>query len=144
MEKLGIKELSDLFEVSEQTFRFYDSKGLFPFMKREENKYRYALVKDLHWFKMVFILKSTGMEIANIKEYLDLCMQGDSTVKERFEIIVKQKEELKIKMSSMQEQLDLLTTKEKHYKKIIETGQEDDWNPINFEVVLKEKNIKKI
>ncbi|AUM62688.1 MerR family transcriptional regulator [Spiroplasma monobiae] len=142
MEKLGVKELSNIFEVSEQTFRFYDSKGLFPFMKREDNNYRYALIDDLQWFKMVFILRNAGMEINNVKEYIDLCMVGDSTIESRFEIIMKQKQLLKNKILSLEEQLDLLTLKETHYKKILETGQVDDWNPINFDEVLREKNIK--
>ncbi|AUB31657.1 MerR family transcriptional regulator [Spiroplasma floricola] len=136
MKKLGIKELTKIFNVTEQTFRFYDSKELFPFMKRELNNYRYANFEDLQWFKMVFILRDAGMEIKKIKEYLNLCLQGDGTVTERFNIIVAQKNILLEKINNLKEQLDLLNLKELHYKKIIETGIEDEWNPINFNKLI--------
>ncbi|AGR42148.1 MerR family transcriptional regulator [Spiroplasma diminutum] len=141
VKKIGIKQLANLFDVTEQTIRFYDSKGVFPYLKREENNYRYANFEDLEWFKMVFILRNAGMELNNIKIYLDLCIEGDKTAPERLKIIVTQKEALKEKIQKLNDELDLLNNKEKHYENLIKTGEMDKWNPINFEVELKNKKI---
>ncbi|WP_028124601.1 MerR family transcriptional regulator [Mesoplasma melaleucae] len=67
-EKLGIKEIAKIFDVSKQTIRFYDAKELFPFFEGEKNYYRYVTFENLQWFKIVFLLRTAGMEIKNIKE----------------------------------------------------------------------------
>ncbi|AVN64743.1 MULTISPECIES: MerR family transcriptional regulator [Mesoplasma] len=138
-QKLSIKEIATIFDVSEQTIRFYDSKGLLPFFERENNNYRYTTVENLQWFKMVFLLRSAGMEIKNIKEYINLCMEGDSTVPQRLKIIQDQKKELVSKIKGLQSELELLTSKEKHYKKILEENILDEWNPVNFEEIIQKK-----
>ncbi|ATQ35332.1 hypothetical protein MENTO_v1c01760 [Mesoplasma entomophilum] len=138
-QKLGIKEIATIFDVSEQTIRFYDSKGLLPFFEREDNNYRYTTVENLQWFKMVFLLRSAGMEIKNIREYINLCMEGDSTVPQRLKIIQSQKKDLISKIKGLQSELELLTSKEKHYKKILEENILDEWNPVNFEEIIQKK-----
>ncbi|ATZ21382.1 MerR family transcriptional regulator [Mesoplasma tabanidae] len=138
-QKLGIKEIASIFEVSEQTIRFYDSKGLLPFFEREDNNYRYTTVENLQWFKMVFLLRTAGMEIKNIKEYINLCMEGDSTIPQRLKIIQDQKKDLVLKIKGLQSELEVLTSKEKHYKKILEENILDDWNPVNFEEIIQRK-----
>ncbi|AAT75528.1 HTH transcriptional regulator merR family [Mesoplasma florum L1] len=138
-QKLSIKEIATIFDVSEQTIRFYDSKGLLPFFEREDNNYRYTTVENLQWFKMVFLLRSAGMEIKNIKEYINLCMEGDSTVPQRLKIIQDQKKDLVSKIKGLQSELELLTSKEKHYKKILEENILDEWNPVNFEEIIQKK-----
>ncbi|AVN58781.1 hypothetical protein CG002_00860 [Mesoplasma florum] len=138
-QKLSIKEIATIFDVSEQTIRFYDSKGLLPFFEREDNNYRYTTVENLQWFKMVFLLRSAGMEIKNIKEYINLCMEGDSTVPQRLKIIQEQKKDLVSKIKGLQSELELLTSKEKHYKKILEENILDEWNPVNFEEIIQKK-----
>ncbi|WP_106078813.1 MerR family transcriptional regulator [Mesoplasma coleopterae] len=138
-QKLGIKEIATIFDVSEQTIRFYDSKGLLPFFEREDNNYRYTTVENLQWFKMVFLLRSAGMEIKNIREYINLCMEGDSTVPQRLKIIQNQKKDLISKIKGLQSELELLASKEKHYKKILEENILDEWNPVNFEEIIQKK-----
>ncbi|AUF83450.1 MerR family transcriptional regulator [Mesoplasma syrphidae] len=140
MDKVGIKELSKLFNVSEQTVRFYDSKGLFPFFYRESNNYRFTYEKDLQWFRMVFLLRKSGMEIKNIQRYINLCMEGDQTLIERLEIIQSQKISLQSKIDDLQDEMRVLTSKEQHYQMVIETGTVDDWNPVNFKELLQKTN----
>ncbi|WP_051418391.1 MerR family transcriptional regulator [Mesoplasma seiffertii] len=136
MNKVGIKQLTKLFNVSEQTIRFYDAKGLFPFFYREDNNYRFTYEKDLQWFRMVFLLRKSGMEIKNIQRYINLCMEGDRTLVERLEIIQSQKVSLQAKIDDLQDEMRVLTSKEAHYQMVIETGVVDDWNPVNFRELL--------
>lgn len=133
MKKVGIKELTKIFSVSEQTIRFYDSKGLFPFFYRENNNYRFTYEKDLQWFRMVFLLRKSGMKIKHIQRYINLCMEGDSTLVERLGIIQTQKQSLQAKIDDLQDEMKILTSKEQHYEMVIKTGVIDDWNPVNYQ-----------
>ena len=71
------------------------------------------------------------MDNKSIKKYIDLCIEGDSTIKERYEIIKTTKEKALTKMNDLQEQLKLLDYKESFYKDLIKNNKEDIWNPIN-------------
>ena len=82
-----IKEVSNIMDVSEHTLRFWAKSGFFPFIKRDENNIRLFSQSDLEWVKIVKCLRSVGTENKAIKRYIDLCNIGDSTIKERFEII---------------------------------------------------------
>lgn len=60
------------------------------------------------------------MPLSKIKEYMDLCILGDSTLNERLEIIRKQKEKAYLQMQEFQKKIDHLERKEKHYIEMIE------------------------
>ena len=82
-----IKEVADKMNVSEHTLRFWAKSGFFPFIKRNENNIRLFSDTDLEWVKIVKCLRAVGTENKAIKKYIDLCIIGDSTIKERYEII---------------------------------------------------------
>lgn len=82
-----IKEVAQLMEVSEHTIRFWAKSGFFPFVTRDKNNIRQFSENDLDWVKIVKCLRSVGTENKAIKRYIDLCIIGDSTIKERYEII---------------------------------------------------------
>ena len=82
-----IKEVSDKMNVSEHTLRFWAKSGFFPFVKRDKNNIRKFSENDLDWVKIVKCLRSVGTENKSIKKYIDLCIIGDSTIPERYDII---------------------------------------------------------
>lgn len=127
---LTIKEVAKAVEESEHTIRYYCKEGLFPFLTRDKNNVRKFTEEDLEGVRIVLCLRDTGMPLSKIKEYMDLCTQGDSTLNERLEIIRKQKEKAYLQMQEFQKKIDHLEWKEKHYIEMIEKGTEDDCNPI--------------
>ncbi len=82
-----IKEAADKTEVSEHTLRFWAKSGFFPFVKRNQNNIRIFSDSDLEWIKIVKCLRNVGTENKAIKKYIDLCIIGDSTIQERYQII---------------------------------------------------------
>ena len=126
-----IKEVSRKMEVSEHTLRFWAKCGFFPFVKRDENNIRQFSESDLEWVKIVKCLRSVGTENKAIKKYIDLCIIGDSTIPERFEIIKETKNNALKKMAELKQQLDLLDYKETFYKNLMENNLKDTWNPMN-------------
>ena len=126
-----IKEVADKMDVSEHTLRFWAKSGLFPFVKRDKNNIRMFSDNDLEWVKIVKCLRSVGTENKAIKRYIDLCILGDSTVKERYEIIQATKDKALKQMEECKKQIDLLEFKEKFYQNVINQNLKDTWNPMN-------------
>ncbi len=126
-----IKEVADKMNVSEHTLRFWAKSGFFPFVKRNENNIRQFSDNDLEWVKIVKCLRSVGTENKAIKKYIDLCIIGDSTIKERYQIILNTKEKALQQMEELKQQLNLLDYKENFYQNLIKNNLEDEWNPMN-------------
>ena len=106
--------------------------NIFPFIKRNENNIRLFSEDDLNWVKIVKCLRSIGTETKLVKRYIDLCIIGDSTIPERYEIIKTTKEKALQQMEELKVQLDLLNYKEAHYKNLIKNNLGDSWNPMNM------------
>lgn len=126
-----IKEVSKKLDVSEHTLRFWAKNGFFPFIQRDENNIRRFSENDLNWVKMVKCLRSVGTENKAIKRYIDLCIEGDSTIEERYKIILDTKAKAHKQMQDLQKQIDLLDYKESYYQNLIKNNLNDVWNPIN-------------
>ena len=126
-----IKEVADKMDVSEHTLRFWAKSGFFPFVTRDSNNIRRFSEDDLGWVKIVKCLRSVGTENKAIKKYIDLCIIGDSTVRERYEIIHQTKAKALKQLEETKKQLDLLNFKEKFYENLIKNNLKDSWNPMN-------------
>lgn len=126
-----IKEVAEKLDISEHTLRFWAKSGFFPFVKRDQNNIRQFSDNDLQWVKIVKCLRSVGTENKAIKRYIDLCIIGDSTIEERYKIILDTKEKALAQMDELKKQLELLDFKENFYKNLIKNNLEDSWNPMN-------------
>ena len=126
-----IKEVADRMDISEHTLRFWAKSGFFPFVTRNQNNIRMFSDDDLNWVKIVKCLRSVGTESKLVKRYIDLCIIGDSTIPERYEIIKATKEKALKQMEELKNQLNMLDYKEEHYKNLIKHNLDDNWNPMN-------------
>lgn len=126
-----IKEVAEKMDISEHTLRFWAKSGFFPFVKRNRNNIRQFSDNDLEWVKIVKCLRSVGTENKAIKRYIDLCIVGDSTIEERYKIILDTKEKALMQMDELKKQLAILEYKENFYKNLIKNNLKDIWNPMN-------------
>ena len=126
-----IKEVAEKMDISEHTLRFWAKSGFFPFVKRNQNNIRQFSDNDLEWVKIVKCLRSVGTENKAIKRYIDLCIVGDSTIEERYKIILGKKEKALMQMDELKKQLAILEYKESFYKNLIKNNLKDTWNPMN-------------
>ena len=85
-----IGQVSELFQLPVSTLRYYDKEGLFPEIKRSGG-IRHFDTKELEALRLVECLKKTGMEIKNIKQFMQWCTEGSETYPKRLELIQKQK-----------------------------------------------------
>lgn len=126
-----IKDVAQKLDISEHTLRFWAKSGFFPFVTRDKNNIRQFSEDDLGWVKIVKCLRSVGTENKAIKRYIDLCIIGDSTIKERYKIILDTKKKALLQMDELQKQLSMLDFKEKFYENLIKNDLKDTWNPMN-------------
>lgn len=118
-----------MLDLSEHAVRYYTDKGLIPSIIRDSHNSRLFNDESVNWLIGVKILKQCGMSIKEIKNYAELCIKGDSTVQERYEIILRQKERALLQLQETQNTIDYLEAKSEQYLNIIEGVINDSSNP---------------
>ena len=107
------------------TLRYYDKEGLLPFVNRSNGGIRKFQETDLKWLQVIECLKASGLQIKDIKRYIDLNLQGDSTLEERRRIFYTQKENVEREIKMLKSTLDMLTFKCWLYDTALESGGMD-------------------
>ena len=90
----SMKEACTLTNMTYENLKFYCNEGLVPNVKRDRRNYRVFDEHDIKWIQSLNCLKSCGMSIAEMKQYLALCMEGEGTIPERKMILAEKKETL--------------------------------------------------
>lgn len=111
-----IGEMAKKLGVAASTLRYYDKEGLFPFMERSEGGIRVFKESDYEFLKIIHCLKATGMQIKDIKNFIELVLQGDESINARLEIFQKQKLEVEKQISELQEALETVKFKCWYYE----------------------------
>ena len=75
-----IQQVSKMTHIPATTLRYYDKEGLLPFVERSSGGIRMFQEKDYEWLKVISCLKKAGMSLKDIREYINLAMQGDDTI----------------------------------------------------------------
>ena len=119
----SIKEVADMMNVAPSTLRYYDSMGLLPNVKKVNGR-RVFEDKDFKWLRVLNCLKNINMPISKIKEYVDLAEEGDSTLKERYNMILEQKKVIEKELKKLKDCYKELEYKEWYYKTAIKAGTE--------------------
>lgn len=89
-----MKQVEKLTGVSAHTLRYWAKCGLFSHLDRDDNGYRYFSQRDLQWVGLVQCMRQTGMSIANVLDFVELCKKGDITLPERIEMMQTQENEI--------------------------------------------------
>ncbi len=116
---MKIAEVSERFEISSDTLRYYERIGLIPPVNRNGSGIRDYNELDTRRVEFIKCMRSAGLPIEVLIEYMDLVQQGDSTVEARKEILKQQRAQLAARMDEMQETLDLLDHKIEVYEKAL-------------------------
>lgn len=119
-----IREVSQRFNLSSSTLRYYDKEGLFPFMQKKASGYRTFSEKDLACLELVQCLKSTGLSIKEIKEFFDLALQGEGTVPERLRLFEARRDFVLRQISQLQEHLKVINAQCEFYRTWQTKGRE--------------------
>ena len=116
---MKIAEVSEQYEISSDTLRYYERIGLLPPVNRSESGIRDYNELDLRRVDFVKCMRSAGLPIEVLIQYMDLVQQGDQTIEARKEILVEQRDLLAARMEEMQKTLDRLNYKVEVYEKAL-------------------------
>lgn len=108
--------------LSAPTLRYYDKEGLLPFVNRGNGGIRKFQESDLEWLRLIECLKASGLQIKDIKRYIDWFIQGDDTLRQRRELFFNQKKNVEAEIASLHLTLEMLTYKCWVYDKAVELG----------------------
>lgn len=105
-----------------QTLKFYCNEGLVPNVKRDGNNRRIFDERDIKWIKDLVCLKRCGMSIQEMKDYLALCLQGESTILQRKQMLAQKQEALQVSIRELEESVAYIDWKQNFYDEVL-SGQ---------------------
>ena len=105
-------------DLTYQALKFYCNEGLIPNVKRDKNNRRVFDEHDVKWIKDLVCLKKCGMSIQEMKEYLQLCLQGEATIPRRQELLAKKQEELRASIRELEDSIAYIDFKQDFYRDV--------------------------
>ncbi|MDQ0155822.1 DNA-binding transcriptional MerR regulator [Robertmurraya andreesenii] len=121
----SISEVAKKLNLTVYTLRYYDKEGLMPFVERTPNGTRLFKESDIEALKVIECLKATGMPIKEIKNFIDWCSDGDSTLQQRYDMFLDRKLAVEAQLEELNNTMELINHKCEYYKAALEAGTED-------------------
>ncbi len=115
-----MKNVCDKLNITYETLRFYCNEGLVPNVKRDQHNYRVFDDRDLNWLLSLQCLRSCGFSIKEMKEYMNLCLDGPSSIITRKKILAEKREKLQREMEDIQGSIDFIDHKQEFYDGVLE------------------------
>ncbi|WP_298002236.1 MerR family transcriptional regulator [Oceanispirochaeta sp.] len=112
-----MKTVAERTNLSPNTLRYYEKEGLLPSIKRTKSGIRHYSDEDLEWLGLICCLKNTGMSIKQIRDFVDLSLQGSATLKARCEMLVDHKRSVEKHIEQMNLHLEKVTHKIEFFTK---------------------------
>lgn len=106
-------------DMTYQTLKFYCNEGLVPNVKRDANKRRVFDESDVKWIKDLTCLKKCGLSIQEMKDYLELCLAGESTIVLRKEMLAKKQERLRQTIKELEDSIAYIDWKQNFYDEVL-------------------------
>ena len=119
-------------DMTYQTLKYYCNEGLVPHVKRDKNNRRIFDEHGVKWIKDLSYLKRCGFSIQEMKDYLDLCLEGESTIKIRKEFLARKRENLEKTIQELEESIDYIDWKQEFYDDVLRVKKPYASNLINI------------
>lgn len=119
-----IGQVSERFGLPISTLRYYDKQGLFPEMKRTSGIRQFS-VRELEALRVIECLKKSGLEIKDIKQFMDWCTEGPSSYPQRKALFENQRKTVEAEIEHLNKVLDMIKFKCWYYEQALQDGSED-------------------
>ena len=117
-----IGEAAQRMHLSAPTLRYYYKEGLLPFVDRSAGGARMFKESDFEWLRLIECLKSTGMPIRDIKQFIDWYMEGDTTLPQRRDMFYERRRAVEAQIETLQATLDMIDYKCWYYDTAVAAG----------------------
>lgn len=114
-----MKETCNQVGLTYEALKFYCNQGLVPNVKRDKNNRRVFDSNDVAWIKSLRCLKNCGMSIQEMKEYLALCLDGESSIPVRKIVLEKKRKELCLQLEQIKQSIDYIDWKQGFYDDVL-------------------------
>lgn len=128
-----MKQTCEKTNLPYETLKFYCNQGLVPNVKRDANNHRIFDDRDVAWIQSLSCLKNCGMSISEMKEYIELCLAGETTIPERKLILDAKRKTLVSKLQQVQDCIDYIDWKQGFYDDVLSGKTKYYSNLINTE-----------
>lgn len=119
---MTIKEVSKKYEISQDTLRYYERVGMIPPVTRTAGGIRNYTKEDLRWVELAQCMRSAGLPVEAMIEYVRLFQEWDSTISARLQLLTDQREMLLEQRRQIDETLNRLNYKISRYEEAVQTG----------------------
>ncbi len=119
-----IGQVSEMTGLPVSTLRYYDQQGLLGQMERVSGVRQFG-ERELEMLRIVECLKKSGLEIKDIRQYIDWCQEGPSTFPQRQAMFQKQREAVEEEIAHLNRVLDMLRFKCWYYDQAIAEGTDE-------------------
>jgi DNA-binding transcriptional MerR regulator len=114
-----IAEVCKKFNLSADTLRYYEKIGLLPTVGRTSGGIRNYTDYDCGWIEFIKCMRSAGVQVESLVEYVRLFEEGDATAEVRKQILISERARIADKIEELQGTLDRLNMKIERYEKNI-------------------------
>ncbi|MDF2570890.1 MAG: transcriptional regulator, MerR family [Sporomusa sp.] len=108
---MTITEVSQKYDISQDTLRYYERIGLIPRVNRNKSGIRDYTEENCNWVEFIKCMRDAGLSIEVLTEYVGMFQQGDTTIEARRELFVGQRKLLIKKVEDMQKTIERLDYK---------------------------------
>lgn len=126
----SIHQVSEKMKIRPTVLRFYEKEGLLPSVRRSKSGIRRYSAEDLEWLGLIVCLKNTGMSIKQIRDFVDLSMEGDGTLKTRCEMLLEHKRHVEAQIDEMHRHLDKVACKIEYFSRQYEAYRKSQEEPV--------------
>lgn len=120
---MTIKEVSEKYNISQDTLRYYERIGMIPEISRTPGGIRNYQESDLGWVELAICMRSAGLPIEALIEYVKLYQQGDATFAARLQLLQEQRENLEEQKTQLEKAINKLKYKISRYEIAVQTGK---------------------
>lgn len=121
----SIGEVAEKTGLSSYTLRYYDKEGLMPFVHRGNGGRREFTDDDMDFVDLISCLKETGMSLKEIREFINMSMEGNDTLQARLEMFRRQRDAVMKQIAQSQKYLEKLDHKVKYFEAACNNGSEE-------------------
>ena len=118
MKTYTMKQACELTGMNYEALKFYCNSGLVPGLKRDHNNRRVFDERCIAWINGLTCLKRCGLGIKEMQHYTQLCLEGESSIPERQEILAEKREHLEAQLEELRKAIAYIDEKQRFYEDV--------------------------
>lgn len=119
---MTINEVCEKYDITPDTLRYYERVGVIPEVNRTKSGIRDFTEEDIKWVENAVCMRSAGVPVEMLIEYVKLFQEGDSTITARRNLLIEARVKVQKNLDKYQATLDRLNYKISRYEEAVKTG----------------------